>query len=334
MARIGVIGAGAFGTALACVVRRSGHDVVLWAREVDVAASINRERLNPVFLRGVPLPEGIVATIDLAQAAAGADFLLLAPPAQHVRSVTAQLRPHLKAGTPVVTCSKGIERGTCALMSQVIAETLPEAPLAVLSGPSFAHDIAQDHPVGVTLACADRSVGERLAHAIGTPRFRTYLSDDTIGALLGGVLKNVLAIACGVAIGRKLGESTRATLFARGLAEMARLGVAMGARQETFMGLSGAGDLSLSCNSASSRNTSLGIALGEGHKLEDVLRERVTVQEGVHSAESVAVLARRHDVDMPIVHAVDQVLNHGAEVEAAVAGLLAHPYHFDLVAGP
>ena len=332
MARVGVIGGGAFGTAMACVMRRSGHDTVIWAREPEVASAINHDAANPVFLPGIRLLPGIVATNDLAAAAAGADFLLLAPPAQHMRGVTTQLRPFLKQGTPVVTCSKGIERGTCALMSQVIAGTLPTARVAVMSGPSFAHDIAVDLPAGVTLACADLALGERLAHAIGTPRFRTYLSDDVIGAHIGGVLKNVLAIACGVATGKKLGESARATLFARGLAEMARLGVAMGARLETFMGLSGAGDLSLSCNSASSRNTSLGIALGEGRKLHDILRERVTVQEGVHSAESVAALARRHDVDMPITLAVDQVLNHDANVEEAIARLLAHPYHFDRVA--
>lgn len=332
MARIGVIGGGAFGTAMACVVRRSGHDIVIWAREPDVAAAINNDSVNPVFLKGIRLAPGIRATNELGEAAAGADILLLAPPAQHMRAVTTRLRPVLRNGTPVVTCSKGVERRTCALMSQVIAETLPGAPVAVLSGPSFAHDIAVDQPVGVTLACADRAIGERLAHAIGTPRFRTYLSDDVIGALIGGVLKNVIAIACGVAIGRKLGESTRATLFARGLAEMARLGVAMGARVETFMGLCGAGDLDLSCNSASSRNTSLGIALGEGRRLEDILRERQTVQEGVHSAESVTKLAARHGVDMPIVTAVDRVLNHGAAVEEAIAELLAHPYHFDRVA--
>lgn len=331
MARVGVIGGGAFGTAMACVVRRSGHEVLLWAREPEVAASINQEALNPLFLPGVRLAAGIRATFDLAVACKGAELLLLAPPAQHMRAVTSQLRPHLKRGTAVVTCSKGVERGTCALMSQVIAETLPGTPVAVLSGPSFAHDIAVDSPAGVTLACADRGLGERLAQAIGTPRFRTYLSDDVIGALIGGVLKNVIAIACGVAIGMKLGESTRATLFARGLAEMARLGVAMGARLETFMGLSGAGDLNLSCNSTKSRNTSLGIALGEGGKLQDILRVRVTVQEGVHSAESVAALARRHDVDMPITLAVDQVLNHSAGVEEAVARLLAHPYHYDRV---
>ena len=332
MARVGVIGGGAFGTALACVVRRSGHDTVIWAREPEVVLAINRDSANPVFLPGIRLAPGIVATEDIGAGAARADFLLLAPPAQHMRAVTARLRPLLARGTPVVTCSKGIERATCALMSQVIAETLPGAPLAVLSGPSFAHDIAVDRPAGVTLACADPAVGERLAQAIGTPRFRTYLSDDVTGALVGGVLKNVIAIACGVAMGRQLGESTRATLFARGLAEMARLGVAMGARLETFMGLSGAGDLNLSCNSASSRNTSLGIALGEGGNLQEILRARVTVQEGVHSAESVAALARIHQVDMPIVMAVDQVLNHGANVEESIARLLAHPYHFDRVA--
>ncbi|MBI3041862.1 MAG: NAD(P)-dependent glycerol-3-phosphate dehydrogenase [Betaproteobacteria bacterium] len=333
MARIGVIGGGAFGTAMACVVRRSGHDTVIWAREPEVASAINRDSVNPVFLPGIRLAPGIQATNDIAAAAAGADFLLLAPPAQHMRAVTGQLRSHFKSGTPVVTCSKGVERGTCALMAQIIAEILPGAPVAVLSGPSFAHDIAVDRPVGVTLACADRAVGERLAQAIGTPRFRTYLSDDVTGALIGGVLKNVIAIACGVALGKKLGESTRATLFARGLAEMARLGVAMGARLETFLGLCGAGDLSLSCNSASSRNTSLGIALGEGRKLQDILRERVTVQEGVHSAESVAELARRHDVDMPIVRAVDRVLNHGADLDEAIAQLLTHPYHLDWITG-
>jgi glycerol-3-phosphate dehydrogenase (NAD(P)+) len=332
MARVGVIGGGAFGTAMACIARRRGHDVRLWAREDDVVASINRDGANPFFLPGIALAPGIRATADLATAVDGAEFVLLAPPAQHVRAVTTSLRPVLKAGTPVVSCSKGIERGTCALMTEVIAQTLPDAPVAVLSGPSFAHDIALDRPAGVTLACADPALAERIAGRIGSPRFRIYLSDDLTGVLLGGALKNVIAIACGVAMGRRLGESARATLFARALAEMTRLGVAMGARPETFMGLSGAGDLSLSCNSASSRNTSLGIALGEGQALADILRSRVTVQEGVHSAESAARLARRHDVDMPIVAAVDRVLNHGCGVDEAIAGLLAHPYHLDRAA--
>jgi glycerol-3-phosphate dehydrogenase (NAD(P)+) len=331
MARVGVIGGGAFGTAMACVVRRSGHDITIWVREPEIAASINRDSANPVFLPGVTMTPGIKATDDLAVAADGAEFLVLAPPAQHMRAVTAQLRPFLKDGTPVVSCSKGIERGTHALMSQVIAETLPSVPIAVLSGPSFANEIAVDLPTGVTLACRDLDLGERLAHAIGTARFRTYLSDDTIGAHVGGVLKNVLAIASGIAAARKLGNNARATLVARGLAEMTRLGLALGARIETFMGLAGIGDLDLSCNSPHSRNMSLGMALGEGRKAHDVLGEKLQVHEGVHSAEGVAALARHHGLDMPICLAVDQVLNHGAEVEQAIAQLLAHPYEFDRV---
>jgi len=332
MARVGVIGGGAFGTAMACVIRRSGHDTTIWMREPEVAASINRECANPVFLPGVPLAPGIAATNELSAVAAGADFLVLAPPAQHMRAVTAQLRPFLKDGTPVVSCSKGIERGTHALMSQVIAETIPGARIAVLSGPSFASEIALDLPTGVTLACADLDLGEQLAHAIGTPRFRTYLSDDTVGAHVGGVLKNVLAIASGIAIARKLGNNARATLVARGLAEMASLGCALGARVETFMGLAGIGDLDLSCNSPHSRNMSLGIALGEGRKASDVLGEKLQVHEGVHSAEGVAALARQHGLDMPICLAVDQVLNHGADVDRAIARLLAHPYEFERLA--
>lgn len=332
MARIGIIGGGAFGTALACVMRRRGHDVVLWAREPEVVAVINERGLNPAFLAGIALPSGIHATHEIATTA-DADVLLAAVPAQHMRDVMTALRPHYATGTPLVTCSKGIERGSCALMSQVIAEALPGAPLAVLSGPSFAHDIATDHPVGVSLACSDIALGEQLAALIGSPRFRTYLTDDVTGVLLGGVLKNVIAIACGIAMGKKLGDSTRATVFARGLAEMARLGVAMGARFETFMGLSGAGDLGLSSNSTASRNTSLGVALGEGRKLPEILRERVTVQEGVHSAESIAALAERHGVDVPIIRAVDAVLNHDAVIDDEIARLLARTYHFERAAG-
>lgn len=331
MARVGVVGAGAFGTAMACVLRRAGHDVVLWAREPEVAGAIDRDAANPVFLPGITITPGIVATNDLAAAVGGADFVLLAPPAQHMRSVTRQLRPVLAEGTPVVTCSKGIERGSCALMSEVIDETLPAARIAVMSGPSFAHEVAADLPAGVTIACVDLALGERLARAIGSPRFRTYLSDDIVGAQLGGALKNVFGIACGIALGRKLGNSARSTLVARCLAEMMRLGLAMGARLETFTGLSGVGDLNLCSNSPSSRNMSLGIALGEGRKLQDVLAERVTVQEGVHSAESVAALARSHSLAMPIALAVDRVLNHDADIDETIAWLLAHPYGVERV---
>ncbi len=325
MARVGVIGGGAFGTAMACVLRRRGHDIAMWAREPEVADSINRERRNALFLRDVLLPEGIWATGDISGAARDANFVLLAPPAQHMRSVTQMLRAGLAKGTPVITCSKGIERGTSALMSQVLADTLPDSPLAVLSGPSFAAEIAIDLPTGVTLACDDPVLGAHLETAIGSPRFRVYLSDDVIGAQVGGVMKNVLAIACGIATGRKLGNNARATLVARGLAETVRLGLALGARIETFLGLSGIGDIDLSCNSPQSRNMSLGIALGEGRKLADVLAERITVQEGVHSAEGVVALACRLGVEMPITQAIDQLLNHGADLDRMIAALLSLP---------
>jgi glycerol-3-phosphate dehydrogenase (NAD(P)+) len=327
MARIGVIGGGAFGTAMACVVRRAGQEVVIWAREPDVVAAINRDRLNPIFLPGVPIAPGIVATGALGEAAR-ADFVLLAPPAQHMRAVTSELRPQLAPATPVVSCSKGIERGTCALMSEVLAETLPAARVAVLSGPSFANEISIDLPTAVALACADPALGERLARDIRNPRFGILVTDDVVGAQLGGVLKNVLAIACGIVTGRKLGNNARAMLVALGLAETARLGLAMGARLDTFMGLAGIGDMDLSCHSPTSRNMSLGIALGEGRALHAVLGERVTVQEGVHSAAAVAALARRHGVEMPIAAAVDQVLNHDADIDAAIGRLLAHPVGF------
>jgi len=326
VARVGVIGAGAFGTAMACVLRRSGHDIVLWAREPEVAESINRDAANPVFLPGIRVAPGITATTDLATAMDGADFLLLVPPAQHMRGLTGQMRHYFKDGTPVVTCSKGIEQGSCALMSEVIEDTLPTAPIVVMSGPSFAHEIATELPAGVTVACTDVELGARIAHAIGTPRFRTNVSDDIIGTQLGGALKNVFAIACGIIDGKKLGNSARSTIVARCLAEMVRLGLAMGARRETFIGLSAVGELNLCCNCPSSRNMSLGIALGQGRRLQDVLAERVTVQEGVHSAESVASLARSHAVDMSIALAVDQVLNHGADIDATIAQLFSQPF--------
>lgn len=332
MARVGIIGGGAFGTAMACVIRRSGHATTLWAREPFTVAALNRDGINPLYLPRVRVEPGIVATSDLAEATVEKDFILMVVPAQFLRSVAVQMRTLLAAGTPVVTCAKGIERGTCALMPEVIAETLPMAKIAVLSGPAFAREVAAGLPTGVTLACADTPLGEYLAHQIGTPRFRTYLSDDVIGAAIGGALKNVLAIASGIAEGRKLGNNARATLITRGLLEMTRLGLAKGARLETFMGLCGIGDLTLTCNNVQSRNMSLGVALGEGRTLKEVLGERKEVTEGAYSAEAVATLARRLEVAMPIVQAVDQVLNHGADLDAAIAGLLAHPVRREGVA--
>jgi len=322
MARVAIIGGGAFGTAMACVIRRRGHDVLLWAREPEVVASINERRVNDQFLSGVALVEGVRATGDLAAAAAHAGILVLAPPAQHMREVAGALRPYLTPGVPAISCSKGIERGTLALMPEVLAQTLPASPAAVLSGPSFAREIAADLPCGVVLACKDASMLKMLSKELQNPRFCIHPSDDTIGAAIGGVMKNVVAIASGVAAGRKLGENARATAITLGLGESVRFGLAKGAKRETFDGLAGIGDMMLTANSLQSRNTSLGVALGEGRALKDILAGRKEVTEGALSAEAVVALAGRLDVDMPIARAVDRVLNHGAAVEAEIARLL------------
>ena len=262
MKRIGIVGAGAWGTALAMVARRAGCDVALQAREAEVAAAINEHHENTVFLPGVALDPAIVATTELARAA-DADAVLLAVPAQHQRAVCAALAPAWRPGVAAVVCAKGIEQDTSALMSEVVGETLPDAPIAVLSGPTFAAEVARDQPTAVTLAAGEPALGEALAAALGTPRFRIYHSPDVIGAQVGGAVKNVLAIACGIIEGRSLGDNARAALITRGLAEIVRLGLAKGAQAETFMGLSGIGDLTLTCNAMQSRNFSLGVALGQ-----------------------------------------------------------------------
>jgi glycerol-3-phosphate dehydrogenase (NAD(P)+) len=324
MAWVGIIGGGAFGTAMACVLRRSGHSVLLWARETEVAAGINLSGRNDMFLPGVELVPGIVATTSMAEAAADADLVLLAPPAQHMRAVANELRSHLGPGVPVVSCSKGIERGTLALMPQVLAATLPDTPVGVLSGPSFAREIALDLPCGVALAFQDLGLARRLSSQMQNPRFCVHPCDDPVGAAIGGVMKNVVAIASGVAAGRKLGENARATVVTLGLAETVRLGLALGAKRETFDGLAGIGDMMLTANSLQSRNTSLGVALAEGQSLKDILSKRKEVTEGAHSAAAVVALAARRDVAMPIAEAVDQVLGHGASIDAMIARLLAH----------
>ena len=326
MARIAIIGGGAWGTALACVARRAGHDAALWVREAEIADAINAGKGNPVFLPGIALEPGIAATGDMAVALAGAEAVLLVAPSQFLRPVAAAMRPHIAAETPVALCAKGIEHDTLALMTEVADAALPGCPIAVLSGPTFAREVAQGLPTAVTLACADAAVGQRLVDLIGIPLFRPYLSDDPIGAEIGGAVKNVLAIACGIVAGRKLGDNTRAALITRGLAEMARLGVAKGGKPETLMGLSGLGDLTLTCNGPQSRNMSLGIALGEGRALKDVMAERQSIAEGVFSAASVVALAAKMGVEMPICAAVDQVINQGADIDRVIAALLSRPF--------
>ena len=325
MKRIGIIGAGAWGTALALVARRAGLDVIVQAHEPEVAEAINESHENPLFLPGVALDEAIRATTDMTEAAAGVDALLLAVPAQFMRAVLGSLADEVGLGVPAVICAKGIEQETSALMSEIAAEVLPETPVAVLSGPTFAAEVAADLPVAVTLATADGAIGAGISEALGSPRFRIYRSDDLIGVQIGGAVKNVLAIGCGIVQGRGLGDNARAALITRGLAEIVRLGLAKGAKAETLMGLSGIGDLTLTCNAMQSRNFSLGVALGEGRPLADILGTRTSVAEGVFSAASVTGLARRLDVDMPISLAVDGILNHFADIDATIEGLLSRP---------
>ena len=325
MNRIGIVGAGAWGTALALVLARAGRQATLWAYEREVVVAINGRHENPLYLPGVALDPAIRATDELAEAGR-AELVLLVTPAQHLRGIAEGLRPHLAAGTPVLIGAKGIEQHTGALLSEVASEVLPSAPLAVLSGPSFAFEAARGLPTALTLAAADNTLGARLLAAIGGARLRPYLTNDLVGAQIGGAVKNVIAIACGIVVGRRLGDNARAALITRGLAEMARLGLAKGARAETFMGLSGLGDLTLTCNGAQSRNFSLGTALGEGRRLEDVLAERRSVAEGVTTAVSVTELAGRLGVEMPISAAVHAVLHEGAAIDATIEALLARPF--------
>jgi len=324
-----VIGAGAWGTALTLAVSRAAAAptrLSLWAYEAEIAAAIASKRRNETFLPGFDVPPQLHATADLREASADADVLLLAVPAQHVRKVTSGLSAHLRAGVPIIVCAKGIELETDKLMTQVVAETCPQAPLAVLSGPTFAAEVAAAKPTAVTLACADAALAQRLLAAIGSAAFRPYLSDDLIGAEVGGAVKNVIAIASGIVEGRRLGDNARAALMTRGLAEMMRLGVALGGKRETLMGLSGLGDLALTCNNTQSRNMSLGIALGKGKPLADLLAATRSVIEGVPSAASVHQLAQRLGVDMPIVAAVNQILHHGADITRTIASLLERPF--------
>jgi glycerol-3-phosphate dehydrogenase (NAD(P)+) len=321
MARVGIIGGGAFGTAMACVVRRAGHATVLWAREPEVAAQINADGINQMFLPEVRLERDIRATDVLADAVVGMDFILMAVPAQHVRGVALRMQPLVQPGTPVVTCSKGIERGSCALMPEVLAEMLPQASVAVLSGPSFAREIANDLPCGVMLASKNGETAYQLCAAIRNPHFCVHPSLDVVGVAIGGVMKNVIAIASGVAAGRKLGENARATVITLGLEESLKLALAKGASGETFLGLAGVGDMMLTANSLQSRNTSLGVAIGEGRKAADVLAARKEVTEGAASADAIVALAQRLDVPMPISRSVHHLL-HGGDVERALGRLL------------
>jgi glycerol-3-phosphate dehydrogenase (NAD(P)+) len=318
---IGVIGAGAWGTALAQMLASDGREVVLWAFEPEVVAAINADRRNPLYLPSATLAETIRATGDLGDLAR-LDTVLVVTPAQVLGKVLSGLPRHPR---DLVLCSKGIEAGTGRLMNDVAREASPGSAIAVLSGPTFAHEVAAGLPTAVTLACGGGNAQwERLAPALARPAFRPYYSDDVIGAEIGGAVKNVLAIACGVVDGLALGQNARAALIARGYAEMLRFGEALGARGETLAGLCGLGDLVLTCSSTSSRNFSLGKALGEGAAAADLLADRRTVAEGAFTAPVLAELAAAQGLAMPIVAAVDAILR-GEDARAVVASLLARP---------
>lgn len=321
-AAIGVIGAGAWGTALAQAMASNGSEVLIWAREAELVEEINTGHTNSLFLPGATLAPRIRATGDLADLAA-LPILLVVTPAQHLARVLKDLPDGPR---DLVLCSKGIEAGTGRLMADVAAEAAPGAQIAVLSGPTFAHEVAAGLPTAVTLACGGGEVQwQRLSAALSRPMLRPYYSDDVTGAEIGGSVKNVLAIACGVVEGLGLGQNARAALIARGYAEMVRFGLALGGRAETLAGLCGLGDLVLTCSSTSSRNFSLGKALGEGQSAAEALSGKSSVAEGAHTAPVLADLARKHGVAMPIVDAVCRLLRGEAPARGVVAELLSRP---------
>jgi glycerol-3-phosphate dehydrogenase (NAD(P)+) len=328
--KFGVIGGGAWGTAIAQMLTREGQDVLIWCRETDVAEAINTRHENTVFLPGVALKPALKATSDLADLA-GMDAVFAVAPAQHTRATLKALKGTLKPGTPVVLCSKGIELATGEFMTQILKDELPEAVPAVMSGPSFAIDVAQGLPTAVTFAIEDEQLGTELIAAISTPTFRPYLAHDLLGAEIGGAVKNVLAIACGIALGKGLGRSAHAALIARGSAEMTRLALKLGAERETLAGLSGLGDLVLTCSSETSRNMSCGMALGKGESLESILGARNAVTEGVATAPVLRKLAAKHGVEMPISDAVAAVIEGEISVDEAIMRLLMRPTRAEAV---
>ncbi len=321
MTHISIIGGGAWGTALAQVAASGGAEVTLWAREPEVVAGINSANENALFLPGLGLSPRIRATGTLGHVNA-ADACLLVVPAQFVRATLAALGD---SSAPLVLCAKGIEQNSGMLVSDIVEQAAPGRAIAVLSGPTFAHEVAKGLPTAITLACADEALGRHLVQLLGQQTFRPYWTPDVIGAEIGGAVKNVLAIACGIAHGRGMGENAKASIITRGFAEMLRFGVAKGAETETLMGLCGLGDLVLTCSSLQSRNMSLGVALGQGMSAAQALGTKRTVAEGAATAPVLARVAREHGVDMPICFAVNDILQ-GAPVANTVNALLARPF--------
>lgn len=324
MHKIGVIGAGAWGTALSQALATTGRDVIIWAREEEVVTTINEQHENTMYLSGVKLHENLKATNDVT-VACDAEVILIMTPAQHVRSTLETLKPQLEDGKPFIICSKGVEKETGYLMSEVAEEVIPNGKVGILTGPTFASEVARGLPCAVTIAMKDKEIGEQVIEALGSRTLRTYLTNDVIGTQIGGAVKNVIAIASGVIAGKKMGESARCALITRGLTEIGRLAKAMGAQKETLMGMCGVGDLMLTASSMQSRNFSLGFALGEGKTLEEILGDRIAVTEGVHTAKALQVMAKNNAVDMPISNAVYELLHEGMSIEEIIEKTLNRP---------
>jgi len=321
---VGIIGAGAWGTALAVAAHRAGRDVTLWAYERETVDEINQQHTNHIYLPGVTLDRKIRATAKVAEVG-GADLVLMVVPSQFFRSVASEFAPHL-GGKPVIICTKGFEEETGMMMSDIVAEALPDAQPGVLAGPSFASEIARGLPAALTLASPEEVVGLRVANALGSRSLRLYWSDDLLGAQIGGAIKNVLAIAAGIVEGRRLGDNARAGIMTRGFAELMRFGIAMGAKPETLMGLTGLGDLILTCSSEQSRNMSLGKALGEGQSLAEILGSRRSVSEGTYSAAAAVARATEIGVELPICNAVRGILAGELDVDDAIDSILSRPF--------
>lgn len=324
--RVGVIGAGAWGTALAVLANRAGSDVTLWSRNEQVVEVVRDKRINDIYLPDVFLDPAIRITTHLPQVC-DSDLLILSIPSQSMRTLCINLSDLTLPDLPLIITTKGIERGSLLLMHEVVASILPSNPLAILSGPNFAKEAALGMPTATAIACADREMAERIRFAIGGRLFRPYLSDDLIGTEIGGAVKNVIALACGIAAGRRYGENARAALITRGLAEMSRLALVKGGKVETLMGLAGIGDLVLTCTSTQSRNFSLGYALGQGRELHEVLPGKAHgLTEGVMTADSLHELAMKLGVSMPLCATVYQILKGRVTVEEGIEQLLSRPF--------
>jgi len=319
---IGIIGAGAWGTALAVAVNEAGNDVTLWSRNENVVDAINNQQENTVYLEGIKISPQIKATLSLDEMS-NKDVLVLVIPAQTMRDNLKQL--NIAPDIPLVIASKGIEQGTFAMMSDIIREIVPN-PISIISGPNFAKEVATLKPTATTIACEDKTIGEKIVSVFGSRTFRPYLTDDLIGVQVSAAIKNVIAIACGISAGRELGENAKAAIITRSIAEISRLCMIKGGKKETLVGLAGIGDLLLTCSSMQSRNASLGYELGQGRGLSDILKERNAVTEGVATAKSVFDLTKKLQIEMPICEAVYNILYENADIDKTINNLLERPY--------